>query len=575
MRLAAISVSRYRSILDAAKVEFDDFTVLIGQNNEGKSNFLRALQISFSVIKDCADQFQFSDFPLRPRFRDYDWDRDYPLSYRNREKGRRDTTFRVSFELNDSEKEDFLHRFGSRLSTSLTIEIVLGEKARPKIRWAKQGQSAGKLDSRMNELAAFVQDRFTFLYIPAVRTESESSAAVANLVSKKLSAAMRSEEYVQTYQRLRELERPVFDQIGADTLTTIQSFLPKITSVRFDRREVPSSVRAVARDVTIHVDDGNETPLALKGDGVKSIIAIALFKHGVPDATSSMLAIEEPEAHLHAGAIHELKSVLRQIGQNSQVLITTHSHAFVARDRISSNIIVHGGRVTGAKNVQEIRDLMGVRASDNLRSAEHVILVEGRSDERILSKIFSFRSQKFSSAVKNGHLVVESLNSASKLAHRAGTLRRELFSFLAILDSDESGIAAVKDALKAACIEEHEYKMINVIGMPQSEIEDVIKPEVYLPEVAAKYGLTLARMTVPGNGKWSNRMREMFHAQGKIWDDTVKGDLKNLVASAVEVYPDDPVANPRGDVIATIVEAVEILIGGPSPSLAEAGEAPA
>lgn len=571
MRLAAISVSRYRSILEAAKVELDDFTVLVGRNNEGKSNFLRALQISFGVIKDCAEQFHFPEL-FRPRFREYDWDRDYPLSYKTRDKGRRDTTFRVSFELNDAEKDEFFQQFGSRLSTSLTIEITLGEKARPKIRWAKQGQSAGKLDSRMNELAAFIQDRFTFLYIPAVRTEAESSSAVASLVAKKLRAAMRTEEYIQTYQRLRELERPVFDQIGADTLTTIQSFLPKITSIRFDRREIPSSVRAVARDVTIHVDDGNETPLALKGDGVKSIIAIALFKHGAPDATSSMLAIEEPEAHLHAGAIHELKSVLRQIGQTSQVLITTHSHAFVSRDRIASNIIVHGGRVTSAKNVQEIRDLMGVRASDNLRSAEHVLLVEGRSDERILTRILSRRSPAFAAAIRNGHLVVEPLNSASKLAHRAGTLRRELFAFLAILDADDSGIGAVKDALKSACLEEHEYKLINVIGMQQSEIEDIIKPEVYLPELAARYGLTFGRAAIPGNGKWSKRMRETFHSQGKIWDDSVKADLKDLVAAAVEMYPEDPVATPRGDVMATITEAVEALIGATNPTARESDE---
>ena len=228
--------------------------------------------------------------------------------------------------------------------------------------------------------------------------------------------------------------------------------------------------------------------------------------------------------------------------------------------------------MTSAKNVQEIRDLMGVRASDNLRSAEHVLLVEGRSDERILTRILSRRSPAFSAAIRNGHLVVEPLNSASKLAHRAGTLRRELFAFLAILDADDSGVAAVKDALKSACLEQHEYKLINVIGMQQSEIEDIIKPEVYLPELAARYGLAFGRAAIPGNGKWSKRMRETFQSQGKIWDDSVKADLKDLVAAAVEMYPEDPVATPRGDVMATITAAVEALIGAANATAREPDE---
>jgi hypothetical protein len=34
----------------------------------------------------------------------------------------------------------------------------------------------------------------------------------------------------------------------------------------------------MSRDLNIFVNDGNETPLSFKGDGVKSIVALALFR---------------------------------------------------------------------------------------------------------------------------------------------------------------------------------------------------------------------------------------------------------------------------------------------------------
>lgn len=559
MKLSAISVSRFRSILEATRVELGDFTVLIGKNNEGKSNFLRALQISFAVIKDMSERRGLSE-RFYPRFREYDWNRDYPLAYRDREKGRRDTTFRVSFELTEAELEAFSEQFGTRLSTSLTLEIVLSESGAPKIRWAKQGQSAGKLDSRMGELAGFIQDRFTFLYIPAIRTETESTNIIYSLVSKKLALATKTQEYIAATEQLRLLEQPIFDQLSKDTLETIKSFLPNISSVRFERRSRPTSAAMMSRDVEISVDDGNDTKLAYKGDGVKSIIALALFKHGVPDATSSMLAIEEPEAHLHAGAIHELKAVLKQIGQTSQVVVTTHSHSFISRDRPQSNIVVHEGKVRVAKSTNEIRQMMGVRASDNLISAETVIVVEGKSDERILNSIFSRRSLVFKNAFKEGAVVFDILGGASKLAHKSGMLRRELFSFLVIMDADDPGRAAIRDALNNQCIEEHEYKLLNVIGLGESEIEDLIKPEVYITAMSEKYGLTIARNSIPGRGKWADRVRDLFLAQGKLWDDGVKLDVKEIVADQVCSFEGDPVAVPRGDVLQSVTAGVEGLI---------------
>lgn len=50
MNLKTVSVSNYRSITSAKKIRLDRTTVLIGPNNEGKSNILRALVLAMTTL---------------------------------------------------------------------------------------------------------------------------------------------------------------------------------------------------------------------------------------------------------------------------------------------------------------------------------------------------------------------------------------------------------------------------------------------------------------------------------------------------------------------------------------------
>src|SRR3972149_4703482 len=105
-----------------------------------------------------------------------------------------------------------------------------------------------------------------------------------------------------------------------------------------------------------------------------------------------ILAIEEPESHLHPSAIHQLKSVLTEIARTNQVIMTTHCPLFVDRTSIKSNIVVHDNKAAPARNVKEIRDVLGVRASDNLQHAELILLVEGEEDRKAIRALLSHHS---------------------------------------------------------------------------------------------------------------------------------------------------------------------------------------
>ena len=74
--------------------------------------------------------------------------------------------------------------------------------------------------------------------------------------------------------------------------------------------------------------------------------------------------------------IHTLCEVINRISEKNQVILTTHNPLFIQRNHIKSNIIVDKGTVYEAKNIEEIRKILGVRVSNNLKSSNKVLVVE-------------------------------------------------------------------------------------------------------------------------------------------------------------------------------------------------------
>ena len=52
MRLETFQVNYFRSIKKSDPIVLDQKTVIVGKNNEGKSNYLKALNIALSILLD-------------------------------------------------------------------------------------------------------------------------------------------------------------------------------------------------------------------------------------------------------------------------------------------------------------------------------------------------------------------------------------------------------------------------------------------------------------------------------------------------------------------------------------------
>src|SRR5262245_23319713 len=109
MQLIAFTVENYRSITQAHKLSLASSAVLVGPNNEGKSNILRALVAAISILTDRNVILRLrlrTGIPLSSLTSSYVWKKDHPVALQNKPKAS-ESVLNLEFQLTDSEIEQF------------------------------------------------------------------------------------------------------------------------------------------------------------------------------------------------------------------------------------------------------------------------------------------------------------------------------------------------------------------------------------------------------------------------------------------------------------------------------------
>ena len=127
MELVSFSASNFRSVTSAYKLPIRRPTVLIGPNNEGKSNILRALVSSLQFLGSLGG-VRLSNGRIASVIRPkeiYDWPRDFPVSLQEKTPDA-ETVFDLEFRLSAAEVEEFREEVKSSLNGTLPIQLRFG-----------------------------------------------------------------------------------------------------------------------------------------------------------------------------------------------------------------------------------------------------------------------------------------------------------------------------------------------------------------------------------------------------------------------------------------------------------------
>jgi hypothetical protein len=442
--------------------------------------------------------------------------------------------FTLEFALDDQELKDFKKQTKVNLSTNLKIKLSIG-KSDVKIDFLMKGKGKKTLSDNKEKIAQFVGERVVMRYIPAIRTSDLSRELVSNLLEKELYRLRQDEEYKNLIQQFIELQQPILDKISEDVTKTVSRFIPDVKEIKVNNNI--SLGRLFRASCTVEVDDGIRTDIKLKGDGVISLTAISLFRYISEQGSADqkiILLVEEPESHLHPNATHGLRTILKDISKQNQVVISTHSPIMIDRENVKHNILVQGGKAVNAKKLSEIRDSLGINLSDNLAGAYLVLLVEGSEDVVILRKLLSGLSSKIKSAFENGILVIDELGGSGNLGYKASLHKANICNVHAFMDNDIAGIDSIKKAEDRGILSAKDYNVSFVAGMKESEIEDLINLDVYRQKVIDDFGVDLKNPKFRGNDKkWSDRVKKVFELNGKLWSDSLEMKIKYSVATEI------------------------------------------
>lgn len=370
MKLTHIGISYFRSIGEAPVVI--DLTkkinVLVGANNCGKSNVLRALTA-------------LTPGGFRQQYHDHDWhrlNRDLPplakfagmLPNVHEPQGLSvPFEFRVLFgssgvSIDSTSWDSFNQPDVRRLFLQIhnnDIGWINADQLKPRVQYLAAEIVAQKISPALPKVLVVPQ----FREIKSGGAYGISGAGIVELVAKWDRPTGGGHADRRRLEKVRDLIRD---------LTSIRD--AEITGTH-DKSQII---------VTTH---GLPLPLESLGTGIHElvILAIAVLSHD-----NTVMCIEEPEIHLHPLLQRRFFEFLRKETTNTFV-ITTHSPALItpAPDVRVVRLWLDEAGVTQSQEVQTtehsleaLRDL-GVRASDILQ-ANSVIWVEGPSDRIYLNR---------------------------------------------------------------------------------------------------------------------------------------------------------------------------------------------
>lgn len=552
MQLSYISISNYRSITSAYKIDLSNTTVLLGKNNEGKTNIIKAINLGMEIIANP------NEYPRRRITRQYDWREDFPLSLQKSKKIKnKKTTIRFDFIMSPAESAELSSQIGSNINNALSIFISFNEDNFFSITVPKKGKNAKSISGKINKISQYINEHFTVQYIPAVRSETDAYNAITDLVDMELSS-INDEEYQKALEYINAKQQECLDSLALRVTSPLKEFLPQIKNINLyvsDKYRKQSSFFMSRRGINFEVDDGVLTSLTHKGDGVKSLATIALLSQ-ISSTKNRLIIVDEPENHLHPEAIRYIDGVIHNLSNNNQVLISTHSPIFVNRNAITSNIIIENGEAKKADRIDTIRKTLGVICSDNLMYSDYVIVVEGPTDRDLIYKMIESDAH-LHKLLQNNIITVRNIGGTNNLKSEIYALQRYCCNYIIIVDYDNAGKEEIQAIKTELSVPEEKIRYFMKQDKKDTELEDFYNPIIYQDYLNAK-GINIANAKFKNRvKKWSDKLEQIAAEAGIDFSKELENQCKKDIIEMIENFTQEFFTDEGYRVLSSIKEKIK------------------
>lgn len=467
MRLRRIRIKNFRSIYTDDNKGYEDLIMhlspdgnyIVGPNNVGKSNILRAIRLA--LRPESAPEYNPElDQPKQMRWARPTITLDFKME---RQRSRYKTLLKYVDEYERSIVGEEAETFAE--NKTVRFYVKYSKKGGREERFQAKGEGAIKGDEDLLE-RALNQFHETIRLV-----DIESGEDLDSLLQRgfnELFAQVLSERFRGEITEAEQLREEYIEFLSNDVLGEVDEYITEEMGDRLsgiNNVEFTPNVESVDKslaDLSIEMSDSVDTPLSSKGTGVRSAL-IQMIMTFIADASrrAIIFAVEEPEAFLHPEKHEELGQNLESFTTQSDIslLVTTHSPFILTNNTNASVFTVSktgDGRtqikteqvrqlainnskklLTGADEIPDAGDIV-----DSVRDdASAILVVEGWTDKSFLETAAELSD--LDSPLRNLHIIdSEGANEAMKDAVVLKSVFGDEKSIFVLLDDDDHGRSA-------------------------------------------------------------------------------------------------------------------------------------
>lgn len=586
LKIKSVRLIDFRSFEDV-ELKLDDVTVLIGANNVGKTNFLRAIELfppekQIDIKRDLRRGSSRSSPELT-----------YNLIFENVEKiplydlslpkslivKKTSDSWKIEQENNLNINDLLIVDTYFKNSTQNNIKVDLLELPVGKIikgsllsEEIKQTLTSISEEEAKNDLYTEVLN-IVKSKLPAVQniwnpsesdfitedTPIDQLLADENLpISRLLINAFKNEPGIGDYRQI--LPKGIHSEIQTfcqRATTAINNILDQHWKFK---PLIKISISSVDSSLRVFFDQGAAglvEPL-FSSDGLQWLMSY-FIRFGMTDIESRVILLDQPGDKLYPGGQKDLVTLIDNIGKKNQLIYTTHSPFMISKSKLGRNVRIiskptdNNGNQTGCSVViNEIKET-DIRQSELLNNAlgfywtdfvpvgDFNILLEGKLDAAIVINTEKQKARRLGkTTIDFNHVAVRGVRGASFIGPTAAKIKADSKGVFCIYDAD--WIQSTPE------ITSEEKMKLDDVNRNWSDIEDLIPTDwikLIFKQIASEFKVTMQyRKSLNGPGRGKKIKDYLKKKESKIGNKGLIGEFEmkmiDHIQSCVENNVDLP-----------------------------------
>jgi predicted ATP-dependent endonuclease of OLD family len=388
MKLDSLKVKNFRTIKTEQTIDLCRSLTIVGPNNSGKTNILKAIEMFFTG-HDNKHQYSIDD--------------DLSFHVENEQ-----TSLSAIFSSDDPDTDKSLLDLYCAMNQMLeepnsidgkfTLNLYFTKTGKPVYRFnykKVKKEHKEEFDEKQLSFVSLLLNSFECHYVPSSKTTTELYSLLLLPFIKRSIAQILEDKVIEINENLRLISDSLDEQMTLSGLCHIKS--------HFEISK--GSLKDLINDFDFYLSDPNKTLINKKGMGIQAAAIFSSFlwitKEERKIGKNVIWLIEEPESYLHPALAESCHNMLNGLREDALLITTTHSLGFVSKDyRQIVGVEVDSGCTNIRKYssyldaTSSIREALGIRFSDYYNLGEINLFVEGKTDREILKWFLNFIKPK-------------------------------------------------------------------------------------------------------------------------------------------------------------------------------------